>query len=432
MNDFARAPQDLFSNEYDLTEVCRSLWKQKYLILGAVILFGLLAVAYVYFSVRQYQVSSVLRPAPINELDELNRSGVYNLSPSDALSKAGAALESYETRLGFFRKHENLFSEFMVPGQTPEQVFEEFNRTYIALIVPDSKKNDGLNAFVKLDLIYPERVDGVAITNGLIKYAIDNERDEISTSLKVIIDNRLRELNGKLAAARSAYDAEKEAKIAHLLEADALKRAQLQDEVKALRLQLKTERNDRMAQLGEAISIAKTLGIKRPSTPSSMADSTHDGSGSVMRTEVNSQQIPLYFMGTEALEAEYAILQQRKSDDFTEKRIAQIAKELQMLQANREAEVLNQRSNEDVFLRDVEPLRAEIARLRNLNVDVSNIKLVTVDQVAQQPAGPIKPKKALVLLLGLALGFFVGLLVALVRYFIATPLSNKTVYQRVG
>ena len=139
-----------------------------------------------------------------------------------------------------------------------------------------------------------------------------------------------------------------------------------------------------------------------------------------MRIEINNQQIPLYFMGTDALEAERAALQQRKTDDFTEGRIAQIARELQLLQSNREVEVLKQRQNEDLFLSGVEPLRAEIVRLGNLsNLDSSNMKLVSIDRKALEPMQPIKPKKALVILLGLLLGGMLGVLIVLVRYFVA-------------
>lgn len=425
MNEHTRFPTVSSSDEVDLIEVFRAIWKQKYIVAGCVALFGLLALVYCFIAAQEYQVSSVLRPAAINELDMLNRSGVYKLPPSEALSKVGIALESYETRLNFFRANEELFNKFKVPGMTLEQSFEAFNRNSIALTLPDPKKNDLLSAFIRLELTYPKDINGVEILNGFVNFAIAAERQKIGIDLKVIIDNRLRELNEKLEAARSAYNTEKEAKIASLLEVDTLKRAQLQDELKALRLQLKTARSDRVAQLNEAISIAKALGIKKPATPSSLADSERPGSGSVMRTEVNSQQIPLYFMGTDALEAERVILQQRKSDDFTEKRIAEIAKELQLLQVNRQVEVLNQRANEDVFLHDVEPLRSEIARLRNFNVDMSNVKLVTIDQQALQPLGPVKPKKVLVLVLGLMLGMLVGVALVVIRHF-ATARRTRT------
>jgi LPS O-antigen subunit length determinant protein (WzzB/FepE family) len=135
-----------------------------------------------------------------------------------------------------------------------------------------------------------------------------------------------------------------------------------------------------------------------------------------MRTEINNQQVPLYFMGVEALEAERAALMRRKSDDFAESRIAQIAKELQLLQTNRQIEVLKLRQNEEIFLNGVEPIRAEAARLSNLNLDMSQLKLVTIDQQALEPLKPIKPKKALIIVLGIMLGLVLGVMIAVVRH----------------
>lgn len=405
------------SDEIDLFELLHSIWRQKKLVVGCTIFAGILGVGYAFLASREYEVSSVLRPAAINELDALNRSEVYKLPPADALSKVGAQLDSYEARLGFFRSNEDLFKQFQKPGQTLEQSFEEFNRKSVNLVLPDPKKSDSLSNYIRLELQYPAGVDGVAILNGFVDYAVAAERDQVGADLKVIVNNRLNELKGKIDAARSNYDTEKETQIAKLLEADRLKRARLQDELSALRLQMKIQRTDRLAELAEAISIAKSMGIKTPTTPSSMGDATRSGSNQVMRTEVNNQKIPLYFMGTEALEAERTALQQRTSDDFTNPRVAQIGKELQMLESNREVEILRKRGNEDIFLKDVEPLRAETARLRALNIDMSNLKLVTIDRRAQEPLSPIKPKKALVITLSLVVGLLLGLMIALVRHF---------------
>jgi chain length determinant protein (polysaccharide antigen chain regulator) len=406
------------SDEIDLFDLFRSILRQKKLVLGCTALAGILGVGYALLAPRTYEVSSVLRPAAINELDALNRSEVYKLPPADALSKVGAQLDSYEARLGFFKSHEQLFTAFKKPGQSLEQSFEDFNRNSVNLILPDPKKADSLSSYIRLELQYPSDVDGVAILNGFVDYAIGAEREQVGADLKVIVNNRLNELKGKIDAARANYENEKESKIATLLESDRLKRAQLQDELSALRLQMKMERSDRLAELSEAIAIAKSLGIKTPTTPSSMADASRGGSGQVMRTEVNNQKIPLYFLGTEALEAERNALQRRTSDDFTNARIAEIGKELQMLEVNRKVEVLRKRGNEDIFLQDVEPLRAEVARLRNLNIDMGNLKLVTIDRRAQEPLAPIKPKKALVVALSVVMGLTVGLLIALTRYFI--------------
>lgn len=402
--------------EIDLFDLLSSYWQQKKLIAGTTAAAGALALGYVLLAQPFYQASSVLRPAAINELDALNRSQVYTLSPTDALLKVGSTLDSYEARLNYFRDHQDLFKPLERKGISLEQSFEVFNRDAINLIQPGPETAGTLGQFVTLQLTYPSTVNGAEILNGFIEYAINNQREQISAYLEVIINNRLRELEEKINAARSEYQADKEGKIATLVEADTLQRAQLIDELKALRLQLRTERNDRIAQLNEAISIAGSLNIEHPTTPSAMADSAQGSPSRLMRTEITSQHIPLYFMGTQALRAERTALLNRTSDDFTDKKISDIGRKLQLLEVNRQAEMLGKRSNEDLFLKNIEPLHAEAVRLRNLNTDMSHLVLVNIDRKAQTPIDPIKPKKAIIITLGLLLGGFLGLCIATGRY----------------
>ena len=141
------------------------------------------------------------------------------------------------------------------------------------------------------------------------------------------------------------------------------------------------------------------------------------GSNRVIRTEITSQDTPLYFLGTQALQAERAVLLARTSDDFTDKRVQTINKKLKLLEVNRQVEMLGKRANEDVYLKNIEPLRAEIVRLDNLNTDMSQLGLVSIDRKAQTPISPIKPKKTLTVVLGLFLGGLLGLGIATVRYF---------------
>lgn len=377
---------------------------------------ALMAFGYVLFAKQIYQTSSLLRPAAINELDALNRSQVYTLPAADALLKVGLALESYENRLNFFRDHPDLFKPLLQPGRTLEQSFEVFNRDAITLVQPASNKDNSESSYLRLELTYPASLDGVAILNGFVDYAINKQREQISADLKVIISNRLRELDAQINAARSSYLSDKQGKIASFLEADALQKARLEDELKALRLQLKIEREARIQQLDEAIAIAKSLGITRPTTPSAMADAAQGSSSRLVRTEITSQSIPLYFMGSQALQAERAALLKRTTDDFTDDRISQIRKNIQLLEVNRQVEMLGKRSNEDVFLKDIEPLRAEVVRLGRMNTDMSHLGLASIDRKAQVPTDPVKPKKALIVALAVVLGLLLGLTIATVRF----------------
>lgn len=414
MTSITRIPPVLAHGEFDLLATLVAIWKQKRLIVSFALIFGVLGGAIAYSIPPEYEVSTVLRPAAVNELDALNRSGVYPIAPGDALIRIGAALDSYETRLGYFRSNSILQAAFTRSGRTAEQAFEDFNSNALKLLQPDPKKADLLSAFIGVQMRYRQSVDGPSVLNELVQYAIENERRKISQDLQVIISNRLHEVDIKLAAARAEYDSTKEGRIAELLEADNLKRVMLQDELGALRVQLKIRREDRILQLNEAIAIARSLKLKRPSTPSSMSDT--EAAGNVIRTEVNSQQIPLYFMGTDVLEAERRVLSERGSDDFADPRVSQIRKELLLLSTNRQVEVLRQRENEEIFLKGVESLRAERKRLEVISTDMSNLRLVNIDRIAVEPDSPSKPEKLILIMFLSLLGGAIGVVLALLRY----------------
>ena len=400
----------------DIFGIYKLIWQGRRLILLLGTLFGLSAYTYTRLITSEYQVASVLRPVALNALDALNRSGVYTLPPDEALTRVGSALESYGVRLGFFRANQALFSYLQRPGVTLEQSFQSFNRASLKVITPPINKVGSTSALIRLELNYPEGVDGAQILNGFVEYAIEVERKHIEADLKIIIENRLVELEDSIDAARAEYDVSKQARIATLLESDGVQRSKLQDELVALRKQLRVGRMDRIAQLKEAIDIAQSLGIQKPTTPSGLAESSRVGEGPTMYTEINNQQIPLYFMGVEILEAERSALLKRNSDDFTEARIAHIAREMWMLQNNREVEVLEKRENEELFLNGVQPFRAEISRLGKAgNLDFSGIQLVAIDRKALEPLSPIKPRKILFVVLGVAFGCAAGALIVLMR-----------------
>lgn len=405
------------SDEIDLLELLGSLWKQKLLIIlfACVVTAG--AAAYAFLATPQYEVQSLLRLASTRDLDELNSTGVYKLKPSEALKQVGASLDSYESRISFFKANPLLLEPLSWPNSSNQQVFDAFNDKAFKILQPDPKKTDNLASFVGIQLTYPASVDGVKILNGLVESAIEQERARIAADLGGVVSGRLRELERQISTARAGYEADKQSKIAQLSEADVLRRAELQDELKALRQELKTLRTQRIAQLDEAVSIAKSLGISKPSTPSSLGEEGRNSAakGNVIRTEVFNQQFPLYFMGVEALAAERSALSQRRSDDFTHPRVAQIQKELQLLENNRQIEVLKSRENQDLFLADLAKLRQEGARLKSINLDLSTLRLVRIDQTAETPLKPIKPKKALIIGLGFVLGGMLGIFAALIR-----------------
>jgi LPS O-antigen subunit length determinant protein (WzzB/FepE family) len=409
-----RSPSTVASGELDLFNVLRTLWRRRLLIVGFGGVCALVGAAAAYNITPVYEASTSLRPVALNQLDALNRTEIYSLPPEVALKKVGATLDSYNARLDFFRSRPDLIDAFQDEGQSVEQAFEDFNRDALSVVLADPKKNDLLSDFIGLKMRYEKGVNGAAILNDFVDYAIERERSQLSKDMQIILANRLAEVDKKMNSAVSEYEAGNESRIARLEEADAIKRAQLNDELKALRVQLKLSREARLGELDEAISVARSLGLKKPSTPSLMADEGA-ANGNIIRTEVNGRPVPLYFMGTEVLEAERAALRKRTSDDFVEPRIGQIRKELILLSTNRKVQAIKGRSSESAFLEGIEGLRVERARLQAIDTRLEGLHLVSIDQRAVPSSKPVKPRKALIVLIASIVGLLLGTVTALLR-----------------
>ncbi len=207
----------------------------------------------------------------------------------------------------------------------------------------------------------------------------------------------------------------KELKVVELEEADSIRRKQLRDELIAQRATLKASRTARIQQLDEAIGIARRLKLIYPATRSTLSNHSGNGGKETARAEINNDQLPLYFMGVEALVAERESLKARRSDDFTSVRIAEVNKELMLLEQNREVEALGLRQDEDVYLDNAQDLQVELSRLRHLKLDLSDLKLVRVDRHATQAVSPLRPRKALLVAFGLLSGLMIGLAIAIFR-----------------
>ncbi|TBU91628.1 chain-length determining protein [Stutzerimonas kirkiae] len=414
LNPNVPANQEQRTDEIDLFELFSGLWAQKWLIVGCSALALLVATAYAFLATPYYEVHSILRTTQLKELDELNGTGVYKIDPEEALRRVGASLDSYETRVSFFNANRELFEPLKKGSGSLENAFAAFNEEQFTLLQPDPRKTS-LVPFVGLKLEYPADVDGVAILNGMVRQAISDEKVRIAQDLEGVIKSRLNVINRQLTAARAKYEASKENKIAGLKEGDEIKRAQLQDELKALRGELRLRRQSRITQLDEAIAIARSLGIVKPTTPTSMGQDAGAAQGNIIRTEVFNQQFPLYFMGSEALEAERNGLLKRRSDDHTEPRIAKIQHELQLLENNRQIQFMQSREDEDLFLAALADLREESSRLENIKLDLSQLQLARVDRPAIEPIKPIKPIKMTIMALGVVLGGMLGVFAALLR-----------------
>lgn len=186
-----------------------------------------------------------------------------------------------------------------------------------------------------------------------------------------------------VAYAKLAGDRAKKEVIADV-RADALVKANnLKERVRSAREGARKEREDRIARLSEALIVAQSIGLEKPPIISGNGNSelSADMEGSLV-----------YMRGSRAIEAELKNLKARTSDDpFV-----------------------------DHLRRDQET----IAFYETLEIDPSVIEVYRQDGGLYAPDKPVKPQKAIIVVLSALLGVLLGVLIALYRaFFVASRLA---------
>lgn len=157
----------------------------------------------------------------------------------------------------------------------------------------------------------------------------------------------------------------------------AVRARNLEQRISGLRENAQRMREDHIQRLREALQIAQALGLTAP-------HATSDASVDIT-VETNNQQD--YQRGSKALAAEVKALESRTSDD--------------------------------AFIANLRPLQMKYYFYSRLNIDPSNVSVYRQDGSVEVPDSPIKPRKALILVLGFVAGLMLGGFIAMIRFVLA-------------
>lgn len=159
--------------------------------------------------------------------------------------------------------------------------------------------------------------------------------------------------------------------------------AQLETSIASKRSIAKQRREDTVAKLEEALQVARKLNIQKPSDYRRDFQVYSQDAESVA---VNTAEMPMYTRGTIALEAEINALANRSSDD--------------------------------PFISGLRDVQERLSSLRSLVIDPPTVRVATIDRAAVVPARPEKPKKLLVLAVGVCLAAMLGVMAAFFAEFV--------------
>lgn len=123
-------------------------------------------------------------------------------------------------------------------------------------------------------------------------------------------------------------------------------------------------------------------------------------------------------IGEKALRAEIEQLKQRGAGDLFIPELHPLKKKLFLLQNNRKMESLLSRENDDAYIGSLRKKEAELFRLSTYKIDLDQIQAVRVDQEAFPPQQRIKPKRKLIVMLGIVLGLMLGVFLAFFMSFL--------------
>lgn len=154
----------------------------------------------------------------------------------------------------------------------------------------------------------------------------------------------------------------------------------MQSRIAVLRESARKLREDRIARLSEALKVAEKVGLQAPQVKASRFSS--DGE---LEQFVDGNL--MYMRGAKAIRAELDVLQNRKNDD--------------------------------PFIVGLRELENQLDFLAKVSVSPDGVAVFTLDSAAEAAETPVKPKKALILALGLVLGGMLGGFIALIRSMLA-------------
>ena len=344
-------------DEIDLFELWNGLIEEKLTVFLSFLMIIALGAIYAFSVTPVYKATSYLLPPkqeavlPMNELAILLNA---NANANVTTYKTKEVFEAFKTNLESRQNLKALFNQYdLIKLYSPDyeklslsekikaekEAFDEFVKDFSVTSFSKKSELDGFSVSLSLSLTEEEVAK---IVNELVEMAKQETIQQIYGQINSEKTTRERQLKERIETARQ-------------VELD--------------------RRLDKLARLNEAIVITQSLNIKKPISKGPSLNINN-----VNRAE--SQNFPLYMLGSDLLIAEKKVLEARKNDD--------------------------------PFIENLRAWQQALKQLESLKIAKDKFGVVRIDAVATY-ADKVKPKKALILAVSGVLGLMLGIFIALIR-----------------
>ncbi|MEQ5767612.1 Wzz/FepE/Etk N-terminal domain-containing protein [Halomonas sp. H33-56] len=405
-------PEHPSSDEIDLRDIAIMLINGWRWIAVSMATCLALATLYLVASTPSYH-SSLAYTETSDGLNVINRIPGIAITPQQAVSELEIRLGSYERFRGFLDQHPD-YADMLMQDSAPELEGTVLRTQFRELKVAPGDLASGSPGEVSFS--YREDIDGAALLNQYFQWSQRQYTEDLLARVDRSLASAISRNEADMEAHLEAYDAELDATVTRMSEEHSIRRLELQDQLAAERAAERASREERIRTLEVAEEIAGMLGITKPTSPLSLGDA--DDAARIVYDNVSiGNDLPLYFLGTEALAAEREVLKQGLDQPISSPAIRQIEKQLEQLQHQRRIEAFKSRESDSAFIDAYNQLRQENTLLRANRITADDIHVVEVVNVAYRPMQPEGPGKALVMALAVILGGMLGVMLVMLVAF---------------
>lgn len=342
------------SDEIDLRKLIMTLWASRLLIIIVTLVVLVGAAAYAFLTTPVYETQAQTLPPSASGLSTYNNAHQMTGPAIEALLDKERITSNAIPMLKADEAYK-LFMRHAASTSLRQALFEEY-------YLPQAKKRD-TNTEAGREGLWRKFNDVFTVT--LPRKAEDNDTMRVTlqgddpTHITEWVNHYI-----DMAMARTQKELAD-----NLSNAVHQREASLNEQMQTLRNSAKEQRKNTIARLQEALVLAEAIDLQDPPAAGNLITS-YSGDTAYMR-------------GAKALRSELKLLENRKNDD--------------------------------PFIEEVPNIFKQQALLKNIDLSPEHIMVATIDEEARVPERPIKPRKALILALGLVLGGMLGVFTALMR-----------------
>ena len=405
-------------DEINLFDLWQALVRQKKSIFSVTAVITFIAILYAFLASPIYKSESTFLPPSDNDIQVLRVKDVKDVKDVNI----NTVYAKFRENLGSIYIRQYVFDKMKLAEQfEPEKdddtniytIFNEFNEN-ITLNIPKPKKDQFALSTTTLSLEGKDPVLISKIINTIGRKAEEATKRELISDIEAKVRERIKEINLDISLLLAKAKKQRLDEIERLETENLLERNKIEDQIKSLRDSEKNKRLDRIEQLIEASQIARTLKIKDP-IDYKLKKIGSSSTTSQITTNLSNNSQKLYTLGYEAIDAEIASLTKRTNDAPYIKELRGLERKLKLLENNRKAEQLKKRTNDAPYIKELRGKENILAYYESIKIDPKNVKVARLDQAAYPPEKKIKPKRKLIIILGLILGLILGIFVAFIR-----------------